>query len=299
MTMTMPTTMHKCIDAHHQCWRMARGDYGWRKAASPELAPLRRDFEPTQFEPLRAQFGVGQTVVVQAAPTTAETDHLLALAARSPWIAGVVGWVDLGDEASIPTLERWAANPVFKGVRPMLQDLPDSRWIATAPQPRVVDALERLGLRLDALVRPQHLPALKEFARRHPRLPVVIDHGAKPPMRAGELQLYWRTHIAALACQPQVYCKVSGLLTETHQRGASLDRQLDAVRPIWDHLLRCFGPSRLIWGSDWPVLSLAADYGRWVAVCEQLFADLPADDQARVWWRNATDFYRLPQERAT
>lgn len=286
------------IDAHHHCWRMARGDYAWLDSGPAALDPLRRDFEPIHYESLREQFGVGQTVVVQAAPTTAETEHLLALAEHSPWIAGVVGWVDLADTASTETLERWARNPVFKGVRPMLQDLPDPRWIAMAPQSRVIDAIERLGLRVDALVRPQHLSALMTFVQRHPRLRVVIDHGAKPPMRSSELQSYWRTHIAALARHPQVCCKVSGLLTEITDRGASLRQQVDAVRPVWDHLLHCFGPGRLIWGSDWPVLNLAADYGRWTSVCEQLFADLPASDQARVWWRNAADFYGLPLERA-
>ena len=290
--------MAKRIDAHHHCWRMARGDYGWLDAASPALDPLRRDVEPAQFEPLRAQFGVHQTVLVQAAPTTGETEHLLHLAARSTWIAGVVGWVDLANATSTATLEHWATNPVFKGVRPMLQDLPDPRWIATAPQPRVIDSLERLGLRLDALVRPQHLPALTQFAQRHPQLPIVLDHGAKPPMRAGEPQSYWRTHVAALAREPQVCCKVSGLLTEITDSDATVDQQLDAVRPVWDHLLDCFGASRLIWGSDWPVLSLAADYGRWIAVCEALFADLPEADQERVWWRNAADFYHLPLELA-
>jgi L-fuconolactonase len=286
------------IDAHHHCWRMARGDYAWLNAPSPALEPLRRDFEPVHFEPLRERFGIGQTVVVQAAPTTAETDHLLALTARSPWIAGVVGWVDLADTASIWTLERWAADPVFKGVRPMLQDLPDPRWIANAPQPAVVETLQSLDLAVDALVRPQHLPALREFAHRHPRLRIVVDHGAKPPMRTGELQSYWRTHIAALARQPQVHCKLSGLLTEITERDVTLRQQIDAVRPVWNHLLDCFGPSRLIWGSDWPVLTLAADYERWTAICEALIGDLPSADQARVWWRNAADFYRLPLEQA-
>jgi L-fuconolactonase len=285
------------IDAHHHCWRMARGDYGWLDAPSPALAPLRRDFEPTDYEPLRERYGVGQTVVIQAAPTTGETEHLLALAAGTPWIAGVVGWADLADTASIETLERWATNPVFKGVRPMLQDLPDPGWITTAPQPRVIDALERLGLRLDALVRPQHLPALMQFVQRHPQLPVVVDHGAKPPIGTGELPSSWRTHIAELARQPQVCCKFSGLLTEMPGSGASLRQQIDAVRPVWNHLLDCFGASRLMWGSDWPVLNLAADYSRWTAVCEALFASLPAADQARVWWRNAADFYGLPLER--
>jgi L-fuconolactonase len=284
------------IDAHHHLWRMARGDYAWLNTGSPALQPLRRDFEPADYESLRAQFDIGQTVVVQAAPTTAETEHLLALAARSPWIGGVVGWVDLADPASVATLERWAADPAFKGVRPMLQDLPDPRWIASAPHPSVIDAVQRLGLVVDALVRPQHLPALKEFAQRHPRLRIVVDHGAKPPMRTGEPQSYWRTHLAALARQPQIFCKVSGLLTEITNRDVTWREQIDAVRGVWNHLLDCFGPGRLIWGSDWPVLSLAADYGRWTAICEALIGELPAVDQARVWWRNAANFYRLPLE---
>jgi L-fuconolactonase len=286
------------IDAHHHCWRLARGDYAWLNAPSKALDRLRRDFEPSHFEALREQFDIGQTVVVQAAPTTAETDHLLDLAERSPWIAGVVGWVDLADKASIRTLQRWAANPVFKGVRPMLQDLPDPRWIATAPQTDVVATLQSLGLAVDALVRPQHLPALKEFAQQHPRLRIVIDHGAKPPMRNTSLYAYWRTHIAALARRPQISCKVSGLLTEITAPDATHRQQLDAVRPVWNHLLACFGPERLIWGSDWPVLTLAADYGRWTSICEELIGELPPGDQERVWWRNAADFYRLPLERA-
>ena len=279
------------IDAHQHLWRLARGDYRWLRADVPALAPIHRDFEPADLAPLLQRHGVNKTVLVQAADSTAETDFMLELAAAHDWIGGVVGWVDLAERDSVEALERWARQPKFKGIRPMLQDLPEDDWIATHPHADVMACLAALGLRFDALVLPRHLEALLQFVRRHPALPVVIDHAAKPRLDEGWNAVWahaWRRDMAALAAHPNVMCKFSGLLTETRSA-----EPLPLIRPAWDDLLRWFGPQRLMWGSDWPVLNLAADYARWVELSDSLIGDLGAADQQRIRHDNAREFYAL------
>lgn len=286
------------IDSHQHFWRTSRGDYGWLRAGDPAVAKLMRDFLPANLVGTLKALGITQTVLVQAAASEAETDFLLELADANEFIAGVVGWVDLSRPESVATLERWARNAKFKGVRPMLQDLPANDWIAREPHAEVVQALVRLGLRFDALVKPWHLEPLLRFVKRHPQLPVVIDHAAKPQLVQGWQAHWagsWRRHLASLAAQPQVSCKLSGLLGEAPPAASrSVAEGVDALRPVWDALLQWFGPERLMWGSDWPVLTLVADYARWVAVCDSLIGELSPPDQARVWQGNAQRFYGLP-----
>lgn len=282
----------KRIDAHQHFWRLARGDYGWLRADRPEVAPLLRDFAPPDLQPLLEAGGITQTVLVQAADSVAETEFLLELAEQHAFVAGVVGWVDLTRSDAVGTLERLARRPKFKGVRPMLQDLPRADWIAEAPHPDAVRTLVRLGLRFDALVRTEHLPALLRFLREWPDLPVVIDHAAKPPLTEGwqsDAMAQWRRHLSEVASLPQVCCKFSGLLTEM----PPTDTPLATLRPVWDALLRWFGPARVMWGSDWPVLTLAASHGRWLALAESLVGTLAPDEQALVWHGAARDFYGL------
>lgn len=286
------------IDAHQHFWRPARGDYGWLRADVPALAPLCRDIEPAELQPLLAAHGVSRTVLVQAAPSVAETDFMLTLARGHDFIAGVVGWVDLADRSACDVLARWAERePALKGVRPMLQDLPAHDWIATRPHDDVVRTLIARGQRFDALAQPWHLDALIRFVDRWPQLPVVVDHAAKPQLAQGWTHAWaadWRRGIAALAQRPQVLCKVSGLLTEAGGAArAGGDAGFDTLGPVWDTLLQHFGPRRLIWGSDWPVLNLAADYARWVALTERLVAPLSRDEQRAVWHDNAVRFYGL------
>lgn len=158
--------MNGFVDAHHHVWSLARGDYGWLTA---DLAPIHRDFLLADLAPLRDRAGVSTTVLVQAAPTVAETRYLLDVAKRSDGVVkGVVGWVDLAAVDAIPTLTRLARNPLLKGVRPMLQDLPDDAWILRAEVGRTLAALPRLALRFDALVKPAQLPALLPMLDRHP-----------------------------------------------------------------------------------------------------------------------------------
>lgn len=271
------------IDAHQHFWRIARGDYGWM---TDQVAPIRRDILPADLEPLARTAGVTGTVLVQAAPTLDETQFLLALADRSPLIRGVVGWIDLtGDVAA--QLSR-IAHPALRGIRPMLQDIDDTRWIL---QDGVIDALRQVagaGLRLDALITPFHLPVIEELAGRVPSLPIVIDHCAKPVFDGTDPGPDWRRGINALATHPQVFCKLSGLANEFGPGWSA-----DTLRPVFDHVLQAFGPERLMWGSDWPVLELAGTYADWLQVAQTLCADLSDADRAQVFGQTAIRFYDL------
>jgi len=285
------------IDAHQHFWRPARGDYAWLRADVPELAPLLRDFLPEDILPLLQAGGIAQTVLVQAAESVAETEFLLDLATRHDLIGGVVGWVDLARSDAAATIERLAQHPKFKGVRPMLQDLPQADWIARAPHPDAIRALVRLGLRFDALVKPAHLPALLQFVRAWPDLPVVIDHAAKPRLAQGwqaEWAMDWRRHLSEFAALPRVSCKFSGLVTELPPAAcASTDATIEAVQPVWDALLLWFGPARILWGSDWPVLTLATSHAQWLAASGKLIGSLAPAEQDQVWHGTARRVYGL------
>ena len=273
------------VDAHHHVWRLARGDYGWLK---PELAPIYRDFGLEDSRPLLTAAGIDTTVLVQAAPTVAETEFLLATArASGGLVRGVVGWVDLAAPDAMATLAQRAADPLLKSIRPMLQDLADADWILRADVAPALDALPRLGLRFDALVKPRELKPLLRMVERHPDLQVVVDHCAKPDIAAGAWQP-WADDLAALAQRPSVHCKLSGLVTE-----AGAGWTLDALRRYVEHVLSCFGAGRVIWGSDWPVVTLAASYAQWVKATDALLAGLPASDIAAIRGDNARRFYGL------
>jgi L-fuconolactonase len=285
------------IDAHQHFWQPARGDYGWLAVDDPVLVPLQRDFLPADLAPILRAHDVTGTVLVQAAPSVAETEFMLALAARHDFVEGVVGWIDLASDAAPEQIAQLAAQPAFKGVRPMLQDLPDVDWVAHAPRPEAVRALLAHGLRLDALVKPPNLPALRSFVAAWPQLPVVIDHAAKPPLSSAweePAMQAWRRDMAALAAHPQVACKLSGLLTEMAPADrTSCARILERLRPVADALLAWFGPRRLMWGSDWPVLTLAAGYDEWLAVADALLAPLSIDERVQVQHGTARRFYGL------
>jgi L-fuconolactonase len=285
------------IDAHQHFWQPARGDYGWLAVDDPALAPLQRDFLFADLAPALRAHEVERTVLVQAAPTLAETRFLLALASRHEAVEGVVGWVDLAAADSPAQIARLAAAPALKGLRPMLQDLPDADWIVHGPRPEAIHAMLAHGLRFDALVKTAQLPALRRFVETWPALPVVIDHAAKPPLAAAwddPPMRAWRREMAALAAHPQVACKLSGLLTEMAPADrAAPARILARLRPVADALLSWFGPRRLMWGSDWPVLTLAAGYDAWVAVADALVASLSVDERAHVLHGTARRFYGL------
>jgi len=270
------------IDAHQHFWRIDRGDYGW---LTPEAGPIFRDFLPADLEPILARHGIGATILVQAAPTVAETEFLLSLAAATPFVAGVVGWVDLAADGAPDEIARLAANPLLVGLRPMVQDIEDDEWLLSPRLTPAIEAMVRQGLVFDALVLPRHLPRLLVFLERYPRLSVVLDHGAKPFLRERRLDP-WRADVAAIAARPGTSCKLSGLVTE-----AARDWTIDDLRPAFAHLLAVFGPARLLWGSDWPVVERAGGYDAWHAATQELLAPLTEPERLAVLGGNAARAY--------
>ncbi|MGF6244434.1 MULTISPECIES: amidohydrolase family protein [Paraburkholderia] len=274
------------IDAHQHYWDPARGDYGW---LTPDLKPMYRIFGPADLAPLRERADVQRTVVVQAAPTVEESRYLLELAQGDASIAGVVGWVPmlLGDAPAL--IAELARHPQFKGIRPMLQDIPDDNWIANPDLTPAVEALIAHDLAFDALIFTRHVDAFETFAKRFPTLRIVIDHGAKPPIRDGRSGWQsWADGITRLASLPHVHCKLSGLATEAAPGWTEA-----TLQPYVDHLLQSFGPARLMWGSDWPVLNLNGDYLLWHSVANTLLAGLSDGERDAVFGANAVAFYRL------
>jgi L-fuconolactonase len=273
------------IDAHQHFWRLADRGGEWPPA---DLEAIYRDFEPADLEPLLRRHGIDGTVVVQSLPKLSDNDYMLALAQRDSFIRGIVGWVEMKSNDAPAHIAQLARHAKFKGVRPMLQSLPDD-WIADPSLAPAAEAMIEHGLCFDALVLPPQLRPLLGFAQRYPDLPIVIDHAAKPYIRQSLLDP-WKDDIAALAALPNVHCKLSGMVTE-----AAVPCAVENLKPYVDHLIDVFGPDRLIWGSDWPVLDLAADYGRWIDMSAQLVAGLDTDAQRKIFGANAQRFYRLEQ----
>jgi L-fuconolactonase len=270
------------IDSHQHYWRLARGDYGW---LTRELGPIYRDFEPDDMATLLLATGVARTIVVQAAPTEAETQHLLALSKKTPSIAGVVGWTDFDSPQASRRIAAMARNRLLVGLRPMIHDIADPDWMLSSAVSKALSAMQRKGLVFDALVRPPHLSRLLVLADRCPDLAIVIDHCAKPQIRDGVIEP-WASDMAALARRANVHIKLSGLVTE-----ATTGWKIHDLAPYVRHVLKSFGPDRVLWGSDWPVLNLASDYAQWVAVSKQLLKGLSADDLAAIMGGNAERVY--------
>lgn len=275
-------TMIPLIDAHQHFWRIERGDYGW---LTSDLAPIYRSFLPGDLAPLLARHGIGKTILIQAAPTIAETAFMLALAAETPTVGGVVGWVDFTAPDAPQTIAVMADNPLLAGLRPMVHDIADTNWLLRPDIKPAVDAMIAHGLVFDALVKPPHLPTLLRFIDRFPDLQVVINHGAKPEI-AHRVEASWRNGMRAIAANSRVVCKLSGLLTE-----AAVNWQPNHVLPYCDRLLELFGPARLLWGSDWPVVNLAGGYDVWRALTAQALQDLNSSDRAAVLGGNAARIY--------
>jgi L-fuconolactonase len=274
------------VDAHQHLWQLARGDYGWiTEADTPQIF---RDYLPDDLRPFLRACGIDKTVLVQCAETVAETEFMLGLAAEAGFIAGVVGWVDLLSRDAQDVIARLARNRTLKGLRPMLQGLPEDDWILKPALAPALKALADNRLRLDILVFPRHLPHIRKFMAGQPALPMVIDHGAKPYIAKGEIEP-WRADMAAIARDfPFVCCKLSGLATE-----AKADWNIDTLRPYVNVLLETFGPKRLMWGSDWPVLNMAGNYRGWFETAQKLTQHLSEGERADIFGGTATRFYGL------
>ena len=268
------------IDAHQHYWQPAAP---WHKWPDPGQAALFRDFGPADLAPHLARHGIAGTVLVQAQPNDAETDWMLDLADRVPTILGVVGWVDLRSPLAPGRLAALARRPRLRGIRPMLQSLPPE-WILHPAAAAALRAMAELGLAFEALIRPPHLPALLELARRYPTLTIMVDHADKPDLAGADLS-DWAAAVQRLAGCDNVACKLSGLVSEAG-RGWSIDR----LRPVVDVLASSFGPRRLAWGSDWPVLLPDSGYDAWIEAAQAL---IPATWHDAVFGCNATSVYKL------
>lgn len=269
------------IDAHQHVWRLDAPGHLWPGADMPAI---HRDFGLEDFWSLAEPLGVTGTVLVQSQPNASDTQWLLDVAAADPRVLGVVGWVDLLAADAPVRIETLAADPKLRGLRPMLQDLPFD-WIADPALSPAIEAIIAAGLRFDALVRPGHLPALARFAERWPELPIVIDHAAKPDIAAGAWD-GWLEGISPLAALPHVHCKMSGLLT-----GTAADQPAGVVTPYLEQLLSLFGPERVIWGSDWPVVTLASAYADWLDLARATVRAIDPAAESSVFGGNALSFY--------
>jgi L-fuconolactonase len=270
------------VDAHHHVWRIARGDYGW---LTPDL-PICRDYTLDDLRPLLGD--ITATVLVQAAPTEAETAFMLEVARGSGGLVrGVVGWTDLAHRDAPVRIARLADDPLAKGLRPMLQDIADTDWLLRGDLQPAITTIIEVGLRFDALVQPRHLSSLLCLLQRHPMLQVVIDHAAKPAIAEGAWEP-WADDIARIARETAAFCKLSGLVTEAPPGWLA-----DDLQRYTDHLLECFGANRLMWGSDWPVVDLAGGYSAWREATASLLAGLSLQERHAILGETARRFYQL------
>ena len=273
------------IDSHHHFWRYDPVEYGW---ISDSMRALRRDFLPADLRREVEAAGVDGVVSVQARQTLAETRALLAHARENDFIRGVVGWVPLVDPAVRGTLEELAQDPYLRACRHVLQDEPDDAYMLRQDFNDGVHAVTEAGLVYDILVFERHLPQTLQFVDRHPDQVFVLDHIGKPRIRDGSFDA-WRAAIRDLARRPNLYCKISGMVTE-----ADWERWSEAeLAPYIDAVLDAFGPRRLMYGSDWPVCLVAAGYARWFELVAGFAARLSAEERDRVLGGTAIEAYRL------
>jgi L-fuconolactonase len=273
------------IDSHQHFWQVGRFDYPWM---SEDLGVLYRDYLPHDLFTILQQHRITQTVLVQASNSVAESRWLLDLADANSFIAGVVGWVDLTSSEIDTQLNELSAHPKFKGVRHLVESEPDDDWLV---QPAVLSGLQKLsarGLSYDLLVHTRHLKHVSVVAETCPDLALVIDHLAKPPIARNEIK-EWSEALEPLARYPNVYCKLSGLVTETNWDSW----QTDDLRPFVDCALEFFGTDRMMFGSDYPVCLLAASYDRVLDSFHEILQNLSDTDREKIFATNAAEFYRL------
>lgn len=276
----------RCVDAHHHLWNYSVEEYGW---IGPEMAALQRDFGPADLRAEMVAAGVEASVAVQARETVEETRWLLRLAHENEFIAGVVGWAPIAGAEFAKELESLAADAKLKGLRHVLQAEPDAYMLCDAFE-LGMKVLEGSGLVYDILVYERQLKAAIELVDRHPKQVFVLDHVAKPLIAAGELEP-WRTLMRELARRPHVHCKLSGMTTEADWKTWTVED----LRPYYDVVLECFGPERLLAGSDWPVCTLAVSYGRWWQTLRELVGGLSKAEQERILGGNAVCVYGLSE----
>ena len=273
------------IDSHHHFWKYSVGEYPWIGDA---MAPLRRDFLPEHLKAEIAAAGIDGVVSVQARQTVGETEWLLSLADGNDFIKGVVGWVPLAETSVREVIAKFATNPKLRAVRHVVQDEPDDRFILGGDFNRGVSVLRDFGLVYDILIFERQLAASIEFVDRHPKQVFVLDHIAKPRIKDNAIEP-WRANIREMARRENVFCKVSGMVTEADWKTWTWEQ----MRPYFDAVLEAFGPKRLMFGTDWPVCLAASGYARWVELVRRFAGGLSADEQAWLFGKTAIEAYRL------
>jgi L-fuconolactonase len=274
------------IDAHQHFWKYSAAEYPWIGVGMERLA---RDFCPADLAAVAGPLGVTGSVAVQARQSLDETRWLLGLADESPFIQGVVGWVDLRGGRVAEEIAVFAEHEKFVGVRHVVQDEPDPRFLLGEAFVRGLRQLHPFGLVYDLLLYPPQLPAAVELAGLLPEQPFVLDHLAKPRIKTGEIA-EWRRDLEALAAHENVACKLSGLVTEAAWR----QWKRDDFTPYLDVALAAFGPERLMFGSDWPVCLLSGEYEDVVGIIGDFISRLTPAEQTLIWGDTAKNWYRLP-----
>ncbi len=272
------------IDAHHHFWHYSAEEYGW---ISQEAARIRRDFLPADLQTEITAAGVDGVVSVQARESVEETAWLLKMAQEHDFIKGVVGWLPLAEARLSRHLERFAHAPKLKGVRHVVQSEPDGFMLRDDFNAGVA-ALHGFNLVYDVLITERQLIEAIAFVDRHAEQVFVLDHLAKPHAKASEIEP-WRTNLQELARRENVFCKVSGLVTEADWHRWSPD----ALKIYFDSAIDAFGPARLMFGSDWPVCLLASDYARWIETVRAWATPLSADERTALFGGTAVRAYDL------
>lgn len=274
------------IDCHMHLWTLAMEPY-YGLWMSPDLDVLYRDYGVKDAKPLMARNNVEGVILVSAANSIHETGYLMGLADGHDFVRGVVAWLDLLAPTAADDLATWARFDKLKSVRPYLQDLAEDDWILKPELDPAFRAIEERGLRFDALIKPRHIINTVRFIERYPSLPVIVDHMAKPEIAQGGLD-QWARDMEHFRDLSHVYCKVSGILTEDGPHWTP-----ERIQPYLDVVLDIFGPDRLVFGSDWPVVNLVADYDRWIATLDHGFKTLSDADKQKFWASNGEQFYGL------
>lgn len=273
------------IDSHHHFWKYDSVEYGWIDDA---MRVIRRDFLPEHLREEIASVGIDGVVSVQARQNLIETQWLLDLAAQNDFIKGVVGWVELVSPNVGKQLERFAASPKLKSVRHVVQGEPDDNFILGKDFNRGIRELKQFDLVYDILIFEKHLPQTIRFVDLHPDQLFVLDHIAKPRIKDNLLQP-WRKEITELARRENVFCKISGMVTEADYNKWTEEQ----LRPYFETVVDAFEPKRLMFGSDWPVCLVACEYARWRQVVADWISKFSADEQARILGGTAMEAYKL------
>jgi L-fuconolactonase len=273
------------IDAHHHLWKYSAEEYPWMSGG---MEAIRRDFNAGDLEQVLQESGIAGAITVQARQTLAETNWLLELAGSTSLIRGVVGWVPLTNSNVGGELEKLASRKELKAVRHVVHDEPDDLYILREDFNRGVALLEQFNLRYDILIFERHLPQTIQFVDRHSTQIFIVDHIAKPRIKDRQLEP-WRSALSELARRENVYCKLSGMVTEADW---SSWNEKD-LQPYFDVVLEAFGPRRIMFGSDWPVVLVASSYKRWADTVRRMIRSLSTEEQNWIMFRTAVEAYWL------